>query len=74
MKPLLNNIPIPHIHVHKILLYLGNEWKFNKDRLEWCIEHIYPVEHNTSRHELNTFNIYESIEYFCKQDGTLELE
>jgi transposase len=32
-----------------------------------------PVEHNTSRHELNTFNIYESIEYFCKQDRTLEL-
>jgi hypothetical protein len=34
MKQLLNNIPIPHIHVHKILLYLGNEWKFNKDGLE----------------------------------------
>ena len=32
MKKLLNNIPIPH--VHKILLYLGNEWKLNKDGLE----------------------------------------
>jgi hypothetical protein len=46
---------------------------FNKDGLECCIEHIYPVEHNTSRHELNTFNIYESIEYFCQQTHTLDL-
>jgi hypothetical protein len=70
---ILNNIPIPHKDVLSILLYLGNEWKSNKDGLEWCIEHIYPVEHNTSRHELNTFNIYESIEYFCQQIGTLDL-
>jgi hypothetical protein len=70
---ILDNIPIPHKDVLIILLHLGNEWMFNKDGLECCIEHIYPVEHNTSRHELNTFNIYESIEYFCQQTHTLDL-
>ena len=70
---ILDNIPIPHKDVLSILLYLENEWKLNKDGLEWCIEHIYPVEHNTSRHELNTFNIYESIADICQENINLDL-
>jgi hypothetical protein len=70
---ILDNIPIPHKDVLSILLHLENESKFNKDRLEWCIEHIYPVEHNTSRHELNTFNIYESIADICQENINLDL-